>query len=138
MKLVIETQYRENYGAHDWDGEGECPQYWKMKGGSTYVYLDINPNDVRRIVEQDIPTLTTLIESADYYSQEYIIDWSFKDDDDVVCEEWETPWVLDFALGNWTVSRTSNHSDYWNKNVPKKVESYCMAEGGEKWQTSYP
>ena len=25
MMLVIDTQYMENYGAHDWDGEGECP-----------------------------------------------------------------------------------------------------------------
>ena len=37
MKLVIYTQFRENYGAHDWDGEGECPQRWKYKGGDTYV-----------------------------------------------------------------------------------------------------
>ena len=36
MKLVIHTQFKENYGAHDWDGR-ECPQYWKFKGGSTYV-----------------------------------------------------------------------------------------------------
>jgi hypothetical protein len=31
MKLLITTQYMENYGAHDWNGEGACPQYWKMK-----------------------------------------------------------------------------------------------------------
>jgi hypothetical protein len=37
MMLVIRTQYMENYGAHDWDGQGECPQYWKAKGGSDYV-----------------------------------------------------------------------------------------------------
>ena len=37
MKLVITTQHKENYGAHDWDGKGECPQYWKFKGGDTYV-----------------------------------------------------------------------------------------------------
>ena len=37
MLLAIETQYRENYGSHDWDGEGECPQAWKSKGGSTYL-----------------------------------------------------------------------------------------------------
>jgi hypothetical protein len=35
MLLIIDTQYRENYGAHDWDGEGECPQRWKNKGGSS-------------------------------------------------------------------------------------------------------
>ena len=36
-KLLITTQVYENYGAHDWDGEGECPQYWKAKGGNDYV-----------------------------------------------------------------------------------------------------
>ena len=38
MKLHIQTQIQENYGAHDWDGEGECPQYWKFKGGNDYMY----------------------------------------------------------------------------------------------------
>ena len=41
MKLVIHTQFKENYGAHDWDGQGECPQYWKFKGGSTYIVSDV-------------------------------------------------------------------------------------------------
>ena len=36
MKLHIYTQDQENYGAHDWDGEGECPQYWKFKGGEDF------------------------------------------------------------------------------------------------------
>jgi hypothetical protein len=31
VQLVISGQYRENYGAHDWDGIGECPQHWKCK-----------------------------------------------------------------------------------------------------------
>ncbi len=34
---LITTQYRENYGAHDWDGTGDCPQYWKNKGGYDYM-----------------------------------------------------------------------------------------------------
>jgi hypothetical protein len=38
MQLLITTQTQENYGAHDWDGEGECPQYWKFKGGQDYKY----------------------------------------------------------------------------------------------------
>ena len=41
MKIVFQTQIRENYGAHDWDGKGECPQYWKFKGGNTFV-ADVN------------------------------------------------------------------------------------------------
>jgi hypothetical protein len=38
MKLHITTQYMENYGAHDWDGRGICPQRWKFKGGEDYFY----------------------------------------------------------------------------------------------------
>lgn len=41
MKLHIVTQYMENYGAHDWDGEGECPQRWKFKGGEDYFILNL-------------------------------------------------------------------------------------------------
>ena len=37
MAVHIMTQCRENYGAHDWDGVGQCPQYWKNKGGDDYV-----------------------------------------------------------------------------------------------------
>ena len=33
MNVLVMTQIRENYGAHDWDGTGECPQMWKCKGG---------------------------------------------------------------------------------------------------------
>jgi hypothetical protein len=33
--LIANVQDLENYGAHDWDGEGECPQYWKFKGGTS-------------------------------------------------------------------------------------------------------
>lgn len=35
-RLVVSTQLFENYGAHDWDGEGQCPQYWKPKFGYDY------------------------------------------------------------------------------------------------------
>ncbi len=49
---IVTTQYRENYGAHQWDGEGECPQYWKNKGGDTYIVLsncDCDDNDIRQL-----------------------------------------------------------------------------------------
>jgi hypothetical protein len=38
---VIDTQNKENYGAHDWDGKGECPQRWKFKGGSCIKITDV-------------------------------------------------------------------------------------------------
>ena len=52
MKLHIQTQYMENYGAHDWDGEGECPQYWKFKGGSSYKITNVPAGvDLEEVVE---------------------------------------------------------------------------------------
>ena len=45
MKLLINTQYMENYGAHDWDGTGECPQYWKFKGGQDFFVKGIKNDE---------------------------------------------------------------------------------------------
>jgi len=86
MKLVINTQYMENYGAHDWDGKGECPQYWKMKGGSSYVVEDVEysvrPTDeffdkkIRDIVDNIIGPK---IERNNEYCREYILGYSIED-----------------------------------------------------------
>jgi len=76
MMLVIRTQYMENYGAHDWNGMGECPQYWKCKGGSEYKILGIPLNDnLAEIVA------SAKVERNDNYIREYIIDWTVESDD---------------------------------------------------------
>ena len=76
--LVIRTQYHENYGAYDWDGTGECPQYWKAKGGTEYKILDVPLNiDYNQFVKFAL----TGIESDTEYSREYMIDWSVESDD---------------------------------------------------------
>jgi hypothetical protein len=76
MKLVIRTQFMENYGAHDWDGEGECPQYWKMKGGSEYMIENVPLNiDYAAVVEM------AEVEKNNEYVREYILDWSLESDD---------------------------------------------------------
>ena len=69
MKLHIITQYMENYGAHDWDGEGECPQYWKMKGGEDYFILNVDATEVDSAVAQ----VRGDIEWNDIGSRQYII-----------------------------------------------------------------
>lgn len=48
QRAVVTTHYRENYGAHDWDGKGECPQYWKNKG--SYEYAIELPDDASDIL----------------------------------------------------------------------------------------
>ena len=59
----------ENYGAHDWDGEGECPQYWKMKGGEDYFILNVDETEVDAAIAQ----VRGDIEWNDIGSRQYII-----------------------------------------------------------------
>ena len=76
-KLLIITQVYENYGAHDWDGEGECPQYWKPKGGSEYVVKNIDVNRVDHLVKG----VWNQVESASEYYRETILLWEVVADD---------------------------------------------------------
>lgn len=71
-KLLITTQVYENYGAHDWDGEGECPQYWKAKGGNDYVVK--NFKDFGRVTEVVMALRSKIEENSQYY-RESIINW---------------------------------------------------------------
>ena len=65
--LVIQTQYRENYAAHNEDYvHGTSEPYWKFKGGSTYFVTDLTSEQINKIAQKGIPTLTKLI----YYSNE--------------------------------------------------------------------
>ena len=50
--LMIAFQDMENYGSHNWDGTGECPQIWRLKGGTDYINklsIDIE-DDFHRVV----------------------------------------------------------------------------------------
>ena len=76
-KLLITTQVYENYGAHDWDGQGQCPQYWKPKGGSDYVVKKINVNKVT----ETVMGVRGQIECDNYAFRETIIDWTIVADD---------------------------------------------------------
>ena len=70
-KLLITTQVYENYGAHDWDGVGACPQYWKAKGGSDYVVKNVNVNSVT----ETVMALRSQIEQDNQAFREKIIGW---------------------------------------------------------------
>lgn len=84
MQIAIHTQYRENYGAHDWDGTGECPQYWKNKGGETYIVqgVDLPLTDrINAAAEAVVESMRQHIEQADHYCTTHIIDWEIVGDD---------------------------------------------------------
>ena len=136
-KLVIQTQHRENYGAHDWDGKGSCPQYWKMKGGNTYVVEDLSTRSLEKIASDGIPMLTLLIESRDQYFEEYIIDWEIVEDSAIVCEEWESPILLTFDSETllWCGIRITDNTQsggYLRKEIHTQTETFTLARGGER------
>jgi hypothetical protein len=76
MKLLITTQVYENYGAHDWDGVGECPQYWKAKGGSDYVVKRFKGDPTTAVM-----ALRDQIEESNEGYRESIIDFRLVADD---------------------------------------------------------
>lgn len=92
IRVVFQTQFRENYGAHDWDGEGECPQRWKSKGGSTYI-VSATPAEIAD--SEWWEDVSFCISHSSEYSAEYIISETVVDVIDFVesdhVEEWEEP-----------------------------------------------
>lgn len=77
MMLVIHTQYCENYGAHGWDGNGECPQHWKFKGGSNYKIVGVPENvDLEEVVE----LARGSVEHRSDYAEEYILGYAMQPD----------------------------------------------------------
>lgn len=78
MIVVISTQYMENYGAHDWDGKGACPQYWKFKGGSEYKVMGV---PVGTELQTVLEAVSSEIESDNDYCREYILDVRCESDD---------------------------------------------------------
>lgn len=78
MKLVMHTQYMENYG-----DEG-CPR-WKFKGGSEYIVENYWPDQemglsMSEAMEADVKELRKLIEYSNPMAEEYLIDWGLEDD----------------------------------------------------------
>lgn len=141
MKLAIYTQIRENYGAHDWDGEGECPQYWKAKGGHVYVVRDITPEQAIRIGEFGIPKIKSLIEERNDAFEEFIINYSLLDNDDTECESWESPTQLIYAGGKWTALevRENNEYGYMRHEIERAISTWDLEPNGvrKNYTTTY-
>ena len=72
MKILITTQYRENYGT-------ESDPYWKFKGGSDYFILAVDPLKTAPglLVEQ----VRDRIEYSGEFTEEYILHWQLVADD---------------------------------------------------------
>ena len=127
MKIVINTQFRENYGDSD-------KPYWKFKGGDTYVVPNLSVAQTLKVKDHGIPTLKALIETRNEGFEEYVVDWSILDDDATVCEPWETPFNLYWEQGRWVARRTVENGEYgyMRNEVASKTEGYDMLMGGDR------
>jgi hypothetical protein len=63
VQIAITGDYMENYGAHDWDGQGECPQYWKCKFSSPLPFAS---NVAAKDVAMMLPALEAASEALSY------------------------------------------------------------------------
>lgn len=93
MKMLIHTQYKENYGAHCWNGEGECPQHWKYKGGYVYIVNDVTIPQARSAEFWD--KAMERVSYKDNYAEEYVVDCYLAEDADFditkYSDHWEHP-----------------------------------------------
>ena len=100
IRIVFTTQYLENYGAHDWDGEGECPQYWKPKGGATYI-VACTPEQLANVEWYN--AVENGITKRNDYEQEYINDVQIVDAIDYsehdYADFWEAPIYVHVSIG---------------------------------------
>jgi hypothetical protein len=130
MKLVIQTQIRENYAAHNgFNGE----YYWKMKGGNTYVVRNLDARQAER-ARGGIPTLQKLIEEKNDYFEEYVLGFEVVEDNGYECEEWETPIEFYWVGDRWYARRTIENDEYgyMRKDILRSHESWIPLEGGER------
>ena len=111
MQLLITTQTQENYGAHDWDGKGECPSYWKFKGGQDYKY-DLGPvlRNTEALLELVAYFAQEIEEDNDYYRNN-IIGWEVVSDDyltDFEKSQLEYEGSITYPANRLTLKETEN------------------------------
>lgn len=135
IRVVIATQFLENYGAHDWDGEGYCPQHWKAKGGSTYIVV-ASPAEIQ--CDKWWESLQACICHESEYSREYIISESVVDAIDFIesdyVEEWEEPIHVSMVDGKAQCLR--ERKDFLTLQ-PVGQQKWVQHSSGEWTESSY-
>jgi|TARA_B110000503_G_scaffold11550_1_gene15621 hypothetical protein len=131
MKILMMCQDRENYGAHDWDdATTECPQYWKNKGGNTYIIENVTVAQGRD--EAFWQLAEAAIESSDDYFSTHILQQQLVDDDydtSKWIEGWETPIRLNLVGEDFHAERTTVKHNSNNDPIITLNESWLQESG---------
>lgn len=141
--LVVRTQVLENYAFPDYDGQGECPQNWKPKGGELYVIRDVIPDITEE--KELLDDLEKYITQNDNYTQEYIQNFRMYPDGvsfSEFADEWENPIFLkpfvrcyiekgirDYF---WNAKRMTYNDGDMRDEIEVKYESWVMKENNER------
>jgi len=133
MKIVIQTQIRENYAAHDEDYvHGVDESYWKSKGGNTFVVEGVSIEDAQS--EGYYDTIFDLITENNPSFQEYILGSELIDDVDFVESDHKEPWesitYITQEGEQFRATKTVENGEYgyMRKEIAKTVETYIMKD----------
>lgn len=122
-KLVIHTQYLENYG------DSKDP-YMKFKGGTTYVMSncgELNENEIATLVARVKPYITTDLVKSNGGSEEYVNDVKVVPHTEQVCADWDSVTEFSFDLfGDVNfIKITDNREDGWmRKEILESTETW--------------
>ena len=121
-KLVIKTQYMENYGTSD-------KPYMKFKGGNTYIMEncgDLNDNEAATIAAQVRPYITTDLIRSNGGSEEYVTEFKVVGQRIKVCDDWESPTTFHIVGDKVNFMKvTDNREAGWMKaGILEKTESW--------------
>jgi hypothetical protein len=117
MATIVGTQYRENYGAHQWDGKGECPQYWKSKGGNTYLVFNASADEIESVIGY-----------SNDYSEEYIMSYETVIHTNDVWEDWEERiYYIKAEDGSWLVEKRNGKEDCLLRGIKSYHHTYEYA-----------
>jgi hypothetical protein len=128
-KLVIQTQYLENYGSKD-------APYMKFKGGNTFVMPncgDMDSNEIATLITQFKDPALMTFESSNGGCESYITDVSVVPHTDKVCESWETVTTFTFNKDErqfYFMKVTDNREDgYMRSEILEKTETWVGTSG---------
>ena len=127
MKLVINTQYLENYNT---TGEGE--PHWKPKGGYTYVVENVKHRDA---ITRIAPKIIEFVAYNNGGSQEYVTNVDVVEDDTEVCEEWRTLTKFVETNTRWLCKATTPID--WVKGIVAKEETWIPEPNSERLENSW-
>ncbi len=132
QKLVIQTQYRENYAAHNEDFvPGVSQDHWKFKGGTTYVFPNFQDfNNVTDVVAR----ITDMVTFSHEAAEEYVLSWSIVPHSEKVCEDWDSPVNLSFQGDDIiAIKVTDNREGGWMRDeILERTETWTLGPENER------